>query len=126
MKSDRDANLLEWFSLAAMIVLMTFAQLLFKQAGLHANGHPQWYLVLALNPWLATGLAASAAAMGCWLLVLRRIALSRAYPWTAIIYVLTPLGATAFFGDVITSKYVVGMALVVAGVVVAGGGAKSR
>lgn len=126
MNSHRDANLVEWSSLAAMIALMTFAQLLFKQAGLHANSHPEWYLALALNPWLAIGLAASAAGMGCWLLALRRLALSTAYPWTAFTYILTPIGATALFGEVITSRYVVGMALIVTGVVVATGGAKPR
>lgn len=124
MITHRETNLLAWLSLATMIVLMTFAQLLFKQAGLHSHSRPEWYLALTLNPWLAAGLVASVAGMGCWLLALRRLALSKAYPWTALTYVLIPLGATAFFGEIITTGYVVGMALVMAGIVVATGEGK--
>jgi len=105
--------------LAGMIILMSIAQLLFKQAGLYANGQADWYMALALNPWLASGLAASMGGMGCWLFTLRSLPLSVAYPWTALTYVITPLGGVLLFGEVITIKYVFGMVLVVTGIMVA-------
>ena len=109
-----------------MIILMAVAQLLFKKAGLYANGHAEWYLALGLNPWLAIGLAASVGGMGCWLLTLRNIPLSLAYPWTALTYVITPLGGALLFGETITIKYIFGMVLVVAGVVVARRGVQTE
>lgn len=112
--------------LVGVIILMTVAQLLFKQAGLYANGHAEWYMALALNPWLAIGLAASVGGMGCWLFTLRGIPLSFAYPWTALTYVITPLGGALLFGEVVTIKYVFGMALVVAGIVVASRGSETE
>ena len=111
-------HLLNRLALAGVIVLMTIAQLLFKQAGLHANHHAEWYFALVLNPWLATGLAASVGGMGFWLFTLRSIPLSLAYPWTALTYVITPLGSALLFGEVITTRYAFSMALVVTGIVV--------
>lgn len=112
--------------LAGVIVLMTIAQLLFKKAGLYANGYTEWYFALALNPWLAIGLAASVCGMVCWLFTLRSISLSSAYPWTALTYVITPVGGALLFGEVITVKYILGMALIVAGIVVTSRGVETE
>ncbi|MGE8412703.1 MAG: EamA family transporter [Pseudomonas sp.] len=104
---------------------MAIAQLLFKKAGLYANDYTELYSALILNPWLAIGLVASAGGMGCWLLALRHIPLSSAYPWTALTYVIAPLGGAVLFGEIITVKYILGMALVVAGIVVTSKGVKT-
>jgi hypothetical protein len=61
--------------LAWIIVLMAIAQLLFKQAGIYANGYETWYFALALNPWLVMGLVTSVVRLGCWLFALRSIPL---------------------------------------------------
>lgn len=54
--------------------------------------------------------------MVCWLLTLRQLPLASAYPWTALIYVLTPLTSAVLFDDVVNTKHVIGMACIVAGV----------
>jgi drug/metabolite transporter (DMT)-like permease len=102
--------------LAAMIAAMAVAQLLFKQAGMLARTGAHWADALVFNPWLWAGLAISAVGMVCWLLTLHRMPLSVAYPWTALIYALTPLGSRWLFGEVFDSRYIVGMALIVVGI----------
>ncbi len=119
---DNKKRVINLLMLAGVIVLMTIAQLLLKQAGMYANGYAQWYFALALNPWLAIGFATSVGSMGCWLFALRSIPLSLAYPWTALTYVITPLGGALLFDEVITLKYAIGMILVVVGVVLASRG----
>lgn len=112
-------------ALGGMVALMAGAQLLFKQAGLHAATHTSWLDALALNPWLWSGLLASAGGMACWLLTLRRLPLATAYPWTALIYVLTPLASVPCFGEVLGAHYVGGMALIVSGVFLTAGGVRT-
>lgn len=123
---DNKKRVINLLMLAGVIVLMTIAQLLFKQAGMYANGYAEWYFALALNPWLAIGLATSVGSMGCWLFALRSIPLSLAYPWTAMTYVITPLGGALLFDEVITLKYAIGMILVVVGVVLASRGGETE
>lgn len=122
VNSDSKNRAINLLMLAAVIVLMATAQLLLKKAGIYANAHAKWYLALALNPWLIVGLATSFISMGCWLSTLRSIPLSLAYPWTALTYVITPIGAALFFDEAITLKYALGMTFIVIGVVLASRG----
>jgi drug/metabolite transporter (DMT)-like permease len=108
--------------LLGMIILMTAAQVMFKLAGNHAGVQLTLVSALISNPWLWAGLLLSAAGMVCWLLTLRKVSLSKAYPWTALIYVLTPLASAWLFGDALDSKYLLGLASIVAGVFLTAGG----
>jgi drug/metabolite transporter (DMT)-like permease len=112
-------------TLCCMILLMSTAQLFFKQAGIYASNYQAWHQALALNPWLWIGLLASAVAMLCWLHTLRHMALSSAYPWTALIYVLTPLSSALLFGDQLSAHYLIGMTIIIAGVFLTAGGVRA-
>jgi multidrug transporter EmrE-like cation transporter len=105
-----------FFSLAGMILCMTSSQILLKFAGQHSVLHGGMIDGFLRNPWLWAGLGASIGGIGCWMLTLRRLPLSVAYPWTALIYVITPLASIWIFSDVLTSSYVFGMTLILAGV----------
>jgi multidrug transporter EmrE-like cation transporter len=111
--------------LAAMIVWMTGAQLLFKNAGLHSLAHPGLVKGFLLNAGLWLGLFASGMSMLCWLGCLRSLPLSAAYPWTASIYVLTPLASTFLFNEILGYRYFIGIAILVAGIVLSAGGVES-
>ena len=63
--------------------------------------------------------------MLCWLMTLRNMPLAVAYPWTALIYVLTPLVSAVLFGDVLSAKYMLGMTSIIAGVVLTSGGVET-
>lgn len=104
-------------SLGGMILCMTASQILLKLAGQHSATHAGAVEGFMRNPWLWAALGASAGGIGCWLLTLRRMPLSAAYPWTALIYVLTPLAGAALFAEALTGRYAFGMALILAGVV---------
>lgn len=104
------------FLLGGMIVSMTTAQIMLKLAGNYATEQHELLHSFVSNSWLWISLLASSIGMVCWLLTLRQLPLASAYPWTALIYVLTPLTSAVLFDDVVNTKYVIGMACIVAGV----------
>ena len=109
-------------SLALMIVLMTMSQLLFKLAGLQAKAVATWWQMFAFNWPLWGGLTLSAAGFLFWINTLRHMKLSAAYPWTALIYLLTPLDSWWLFADPLNAKYGVGLCFILLGIVLTSGG----
>lgn len=59
------------------------------------------------------------AATFAWIWLLRTAPLSRAYPYMALSFVLVPLMSAFFFRESLSAQYVIGIALVIAGIVVA-------
>lgn len=112
-------------SLAGMIIFMTAAQVMFKLAGNHVVAQMGLVRALMSNPWLWIGLLLSGAGMLCWLLTLRKTPLASAYPWTALIYVFTPLASALLFNDPLDGKYLLGLGSIVAGVFFTAGGVNS-
>lgn len=113
-------------ALAGMILLMSASQVLLKFAGLHAGAHAGALQGFLRNPWLWAAMACSAGGIGCWLLTLRRLPLAVAYPWTALIYVITPWAGTWFFAEVLKGRYAIGIVLILAGVVFTSRGVSAR
>ncbi len=103
-------------SIAGMILSMTSSQILLKFAGQHSAATVGVMDRFLLNPWLWSALGACVSGIGFWLMALRRLPLSAAYSWTALIYVITPVASGWFFSDVLTSRYILGLILVLAGV----------
>lgn len=97
---------------------------MFKFAGVHANDQQNWINAFVLNISLWMGLIASGAGMICWLQTLRSLPLSDAYPWTALIYLLTPLISVYYFNEMLGFKYLAGMALVIGGIFLSAGSRK--
>jgi len=104
------------------VVLNGSAQLLLRQAAL-TGAIPTSPLTLLRNPWFMGGLAAYAASVLTWLVVLRKVPLSVAAPFVALVYVLVPLASRSLFDDRITSKMWLGMLLVALGVTLVASGA---
>ena len=111
--------------LAVMITCMTAAQVVFKLAGIHAATDTDIPRAIVANPWLWLGLLCAAAAAASWLFALRKLSLAQAYPWTAAIYILTPLASALLFGDVLDERFLLGMALITAGVFLTAGGVET-
>lgn len=112
--------------LAGMILCMTASQILLKFAGLYSVTYASAVEGFVRNPWLWAALGASAGGICCWLLTLRRLPLSVAYPWTALIYGITPLAGAWIFAEVLTGRYAIGMMLILAGVVLTSRGVMPR
>ncbi len=65
------------------------------------------------------GLGSAMIAMLLWLMILRQLSLTEAYPWTALIYIITPIASTIIFGELLKPQYFLGLALVIVGVFIA-------
>jgi len=103
---------------AGTIAAMVAAQVMYKLAGLWSRDHSELIAAFVLNPWIWLGLGCALVGMVLWLLALRRLPLSAAYPWTALIYVFTPIASTIIFGDLLRAQYLLGLVLIALGVVI--------
>jgi drug/metabolite transporter (DMT)-like permease len=104
------------------VLLNGAAQLLLRRAAL-SGAVPTSPITLVRNVWFMAGLAAYGVSVLTWLLVLRKVPLSVAAPFVALVYVLVPLASRSVFGDIVTPKMWVGMLLVVLGVTLVAQGA---
>lgn len=112
------------FKLVLFAVAMAIGQLLFKRASLAIAGEAglgDTLRRLAAEPAFLVALLLYTGATLLWVLALRDIPLSRAYPFAAIAFLLVPLGAALFYGEALTVRYGVGVALVIGGLLVIGG-----
>ncbi len=100
----------------ACVVIMTTGQILFKQVALNYNR------IGTIADWGVLGILLLAAAMyaastGLWVWALRTVELSKAYPYFALGFVLVPLFGAWMFNEILTGRYAIGVALIVAGVI---------
>src|SRR5215469_13349068 len=97
--------------LVVFALLLSTGQILFKQAAIVGNAKP-FHLAL-LNGWMASALVLYAIATGLWVWILRTVPLSMAYPFVALGFILVPLAAHYLFGEPFTTRYAIGVALIV-------------
>ena len=99
------------------VSLISLGQLLFKHVGLLSAAAPTGLSVrTAVFGVLALGIYGLATLI--WIYLLRSIPLSKAYPFMALSFVLVPLGAVLFFAEDLTSPYLSGLVLIIAGIFV--------
>ena len=96
--------------------MLATGQILFKKAALASLGHPLPFSLL--SGWMFAALILYAAATALWVMLLRTIPLSAAYPFAALGFVLVPLLARFLFNETLDARYGVGVALIVLGIVV--------
>jgi drug/metabolite transporter (DMT)-like permease len=108
-----------------MIVLVFYSlgmacgQVLFKLAAARSSE-----LDMARGPWgfaniyLISGVALYAALTLLWVWILKSVPLSKAYPFSALAFVFTPILSRLFFGELLNFTYFCGMGLLAAGVIV--------
>ena len=99
------------------VAMICSGQLLFKEVGNRlAAGMSPTQLQVA---WVASlAIAIYGVATLLWIHILRSVPLTKAYPFMALSFVIVPLGSVLFFSEQVRLQYVVGTALIVAGVVV--------
>jgi drug/metabolite transporter (DMT)-like permease len=105
--------------LLLFVVVMTVGQLLFKRSAdalAGVEGTSELIRRLAIDPGFLAALTLYAFATFLWVAALREIPLSRAYPFTALAFTLVPVGAALFFGETLGPRYLLGLALVLAGI----------
>jgi drug/metabolite transporter (DMT)-like permease len=118
MSNDR-LTLWQIVLLAAYAAGMSGGQLLFKMAALRygADGGSlaARLLGLATNIYFISALVLYAGYAILWVWILSFIPLSRAYPFVALAFALTPLLAGFLFGDTISLRLVAGIVFILCG-----------
>lgn len=98
-------------------LLSCIGQLCQKQATRPArSGHRGWHVVL----WLMLALISLGSGMVLWLIVLQRLAVGVAYPMLSLNFVWVTLAAWLIWREQITVRQLLGIALIVAGIVLLG------
>jgi multidrug transporter EmrE-like cation transporter len=110
-----------WVYALTSILLSSAGQLLLKQ-GLNAVKNPDMpavaFLVAALtNLQVLAGLFAYGSGAIVWLLALRQTQLSLLYPLVSLSYVAVAAGSVLFLGESLPMGRIVGIAVIMAGVV---------
>ena len=101
----------------ATVVLNGSAQLLLRGAALR-GAVPTQPMTLLRSPLFMIGLVTYGISVLTWLAVLKRVPLTVATPFIALVYVLVPLVAKFAFGDELSWRMLGGMAMVAAGVTI--------
>lgn len=114
-----------WLMVAATILLTTYGQLVLKWQVTTPAAAPfrfmdDWPVIalLLLRPWVISALASAFLASLCWMMAMSRLELSKAYPFMALNFLLVGLLAIPLFGEALTRPKIIGLALVIAGLVV--------
>jgi multidrug transporter EmrE-like cation transporter len=114
--SLRVERVLLWIGL---LLTDTAAQLLFKSAAVRLEEPTltfAWVAMVAQTPGVWAAIACLLLTFGFWMLILRRAALSAAFPITALTLVGVVAGSWLFFREAVAPVQYAGIALIVAGV----------
>ncbi len=102
--------------LLGCVLGVTAGQLLFKTAAAAPRPDGEaWRLFL--SPPLIAGLAVYGVATIVWVWQLRSVPLTRAFPFMALGFVVTPLAASVLFQEATSPRYWLGALLICAGIV---------
>jgi drug/metabolite transporter (DMT)-like permease len=117
--SNAPLTLWQILLLGAYAVGMSGGQVLFKMAALRApeaaGGIGERLLGLLFNFYFIAAIVLYAGFAILWVWILTFIPLSRAYPFIALAFALTPLLGGLLFGDVISMRLVGGVLLILCG-----------
>jgi len=118
MSNDR-LTLSQIVLLTAYAVGMSGGQILFKMAAIRAGAADgtagERLLGLLHNLYFLSALALYAGFAVLWVWILSFTPLSRAYPFVALAFALTPLLAGSLFGETISLRLITGLLLIVCG-----------
>ncbi|NOT87231.1 MAG: EamA family transporter [Lysobacter sp.] len=113
-----------WAMVAATIILTAYGQLMLKwEVGRQVEPLFPWMrewpqvLQLLSRPGVISALVAAFAASLCWMLALKSLDLSQAYPFMALTFLVVSLAAVPLFGESITPLKSVGLVMIVLGIV---------
>ncbi len=107
------------------IILTVYGQIVIKWQVNSAGAFPQsasdkviFLLRLLLNPWVISSFLAAFVASLTWMAAMTKFALSFAYPFMSLAFVLVMVLSAIFFFEPITIPKALGMGLIVAGIII--------
>jgi drug/metabolite transporter (DMT)-like permease len=110
--------------LAGYAAAMAGGQILFKLASARfagAGSFAERAVGLFINGYFLLALALYLALTVLWVWILSFTPLSRAYPFVALAFVLTPVLAAALFGEPLTWRLLAGIGLILGGLLLVAG-----
>ena len=124
--STVSGQLMSWSKLTLLVlfaVSLACGQVLFKAAAQSVKGSMgvdiRTALQLATNAYFLLALVIYGAATVLWVYILRDTELSRAYPIVALAFVLVPLLGAFVFGEQLSVRLIIGIAVVILGLAIA-------
>jgi drug/metabolite transporter (DMT)-like permease len=103
-----------------LLIMFPFAmatgQMLFKHSASRYDALSSPLLLFLKWPFLLALVVYAITTVG-WVLVLRTVALSKAYPFMALSFVLVPFLSWIFFKEQISPRYLLGIGSIVFGIV---------
>lgn len=107
------------FSLLCLTpVIIAVGQILFKTAGEQHTLSGQPYYTILWSPLFVVAVAIYGIATLMWVYVLKAVPLTYAYSFMALTYIMVPLFASLWLGEVLTLKYACGVALIIFGLLI--------
>lgn len=114
------------YALVCLTVLLTvYCQFAIKWQVLGAPAIPEGFAPrvayvarLFATPLVISAFAAALLASATWVLAMSRLPLSHAYPMTAMTFVMVVIGSNVLFGEPLNGYKLLGLALIVAGILV--------
>ena len=105
-------------ALLGFVLLLSGGQLLFKKAAISVPVVDRFsaLIPLAKNVWLWSALLLYGVAVVLWIVILQKIPLSTAYPFTALCFIVVPFAATLFFQEPYSLKTLAAAVLILGGI----------
>jgi undecaprenyl phosphate-alpha-L-ara4N flippase subunit ArnE len=115
-------TLFQYGQIFAVVAMMAGGQFLFRKSAIEAPplSSLAGIATLIVNPVFILALVVYGAATLLWVAVLQQVPLSRAYAFTALSFVIVPAAAVFLLGETATPRFVVGLVLVIAGLLLIG------
>ena len=114
-----------WACVATTILFTIYGQIVVKWQVLRRGSLPggthaklAFLANLLRDPWVLSALFGGFVAALAWMAALSKLELSRAYPFTALSFVMVLVLSGVLFGEQVTPAKIAGVALVIAGLVV--------
>ena len=104
--------------LAAYAAAMAGGQMLFKVAAMQDAGATSWSQripAILLNGYFVAALALYGALTVLWVWILTTVPISRAYPFVALAFALTPVLGILLFHEPVSLRLAIGIVLVLCG-----------
>jgi multidrug transporter EmrE-like cation transporter len=122
-------SIMNFLYILATVLFTVYGQLVVKWQVTRAGPYPlatserlMFLFKLLVNPWIISGVAAGFLALLCWMIAMTRFDLSFAYPFMSLAFVFVLILSAIFFHEAVTIPKALGVALVVAGIIIASRG----
>lgn len=130
IEDHESRSLTPYLWIAATVFFTVYGQLVMKwQVGKHSppDVDPALFheklmhlVTLLLKPWIVSAYAAAFLASLAWMMAIKQLAISTAYPFMAMNFVLVMFAGVWFFDEKVSPPQLLGIILVVIGVALIG------